>query len=328
MVPPLAHTNGGAYVHAQRSWWPWTAQAAARATAAALGLLWGATAQADPNAEFLAALREAGWNDTAREFVDWVADSPLVTEEFREQLTYERAVSLAAEGRTARDRDERRQKMAEAAAAFQGFAEADAESDEALGAMRQAANLYAELALAELADAEQGNDASRRTARELFEQATAAAEQLRDVCTARLAKLPKPAVIQSDPEAMEQRDQLRNRLAEAGFLIALVSFENARTYEAGSSGQNDALDQASDQFGALVEEYRGTLVGASSRFYQGRCAQELGEHAKALGCFEDLIDLPPAETAFRRWTARAHRRRAESLLALDKIGDAVRSCKQ
>ncbi len=300
----------------------------ARTAAAAIAIMWGAAAQADPNVEFLAALREAGWNDTASEFVAWVADSPLVTEEFRDQLAYERAVSLVAEGRAARHRDERRQKMAEAAATFQGFAEADAESEAALGAMRQAANLYAELALAELADAEQGGDASRRTARGLFEQATAAAEQLRDVCAARLAKLPKPAVIQADPAAMAQRDQLRNRLAEAGFLIALVSFENARTYEAAASDHRDALDQAWEQFGALVEEYRGTLVGASSRFYQGRCAQQRGEHAKALGCFEDLIDVPPAETEFRRWTARAHRRRAESLLALDKVDDAIRSCRQ
>lgn len=329
MVPPTAHTNAGAAARAQRGWRPWTVQAAAWATATAIVLLWGAAAQADPNAEFLAALREAGWNDTASEFVDWVADSPLVTEEFRDQLAYERAVSLAAEGRAARNRDERRQKMAEAAATFQGFAEADAGSDAALGAMRQAANLYAELALAELADAEQGNDASRRTARGLFEQATAAAEQLRDVCAARLAKLPKPAVIQTDPEAMAQRDQLRSRLAEAGLLIALVRFENARTYEAGSDGHGDALNQASDQFGELVEEYSvRTLVGASSRFYQGRCAQELGEHAKALGCFEDLIDVPATETEFRRWMARAHRRRAESLLALNKVDDAVRGCKQ
>jgi hypothetical protein len=202
--------------------------------AAAVVLMWGGAAHADPNAEFLAALREAGWNDTAVAFVDWVEDSPLVTDEFRDQLAYERAVSLASQGRAARDREERRQKMAEAAAAFQKFAGAEAESEATLDALRQAANLYAELALGELAGGP-SSDESRRTARELFEQATAAAEQLSDACTAQLAKLPKPAVIQADPDAKALRDRLRHRLAEAGFLIALVSFESARTYEAGSS---------------------------------------------------------------------------------------------
>ena len=58
---------------------------------------------------------------------------------------------------------------------------------------------------------------------------------LRDECEKRLAKLPKPAVIQADPEAKALRDQLRNRQAEAGFLLALISFERSNTFKAGSS---------------------------------------------------------------------------------------------
>jgi hypothetical protein len=284
----------------------------------------------DANADFLAALRERGWDDTAVAYLDWVESSPLMTDEFRPQLPYERALSLAAQARGARIRDERQRLLAEAAGSFEQFAEGDAASPVTLDALRQSANLYAELALTALAQARQnagqGANAARDQALEHFDRAMQAASRLLEFCTDRLAQLPKPTVALADPAIKAERDQLRNRQAEAQFLMALISFERAGAYDHGSAERSEALDDAWSKFGRLVEQYRDTLVGASSRFYQGRCAQEQGDYAKALGCFEDLVKLPAAEPDFRRWTARAHRRRAECLIALEKYADAVRGC--
>ena len=110
---------------------------------------------------------------------------------------------------------------------------------------------------------------------------------------------------------------------KARFLLARLNFEQAATYERDSPDFKQTLDAASKQFGELVEEYRDSLVGTSSRFYQGRCAQELGKYEEALGCYEDIIRLPAVNAEFRRWTARTHRHRTESLLAIDKIDDAI-----
>ena len=122
-----------------------------------------ASAPADPNVEFIAALREAGWGDTAVAYVQWVEKSPLMTEAFREQLPLEQALSQAAGGRAARTREERTRLLTQAAESFQAFAKSDPESAAALDALRRAANLYAELALGAIADAEQAGDSAARS---------------------------------------------------------------------------------------------------------------------------------------------------------------------
>jgi hypothetical protein len=287
---------------------------------------------ADRNAEFLAALRSAGWDDTAVQFVDWVGGSPLITDEFREGIPFERAVSLAVQGRRARGAEEQARLLAQAADSFETFAKSNSESTRALDALRQSANLHAELGVLSAAEADRltqqsvaaASETARRQSRESFARAARIAGELVKLCSERLADLPKPTVIQSNPEAKALRDLLRDRQVEAQFLIALISFEEGRTYPAGSDERGDALDEASEEFGKLVEEYRDAPVGVSSRFYQGRCAQEQGNLAKALGCFQDVASPLNASPEFRRWAARAHRCIAECLLAQGKVDDAAR----
>jgi hypothetical protein len=285
---------------------------------------------ADSNAAFSEALREQGWDDTAIEFLEWVESSPLATPEFAKELPYQRALSVAAQARQTRNRKNREELLAQAASDFDKFASESADSPVAIDALRQAANLYAEQAILTLEEARQlpeqataQRDELKSSARESFAKASAAAEKVVRIATEKIAALPKATEIQADAAAKANRDDLRNRQVEARFLVARLNFERAATFEPGSSEFKQTLDAASKQFGELVEEYRDSLVGTSSRFYQGRCAQELGQHEKALGCFEDIIRLPATQEEFRRWTARTHRHRTESLLALDKADEAI-----
>lgn len=290
---------------------------------------------ADRNADFLAALRERGWDDTAVEFIEWIETSPLITEEFHKDLPYQRATSLADRGRKARGAAERERLLAQAAAEFEAYAKKQPASGAALDALRQSANLFAEHALSLLASAkplpEQATaqrTEARDNARESFAKASSVAQRIVDQSTKELAALPKPTAIQADEQAKARRDQLRNRQVEARFLAARLSFEQAATYAPKTEEHSKALETSSSQFGELVEEYRDSLVGATSRFYQGRCAQELGAYEKALGCYQDLTRAPTADAEFRRWTARAHRRRAECLVAIDKLDDAIADCEE
>jgi tetratricopeptide (TPR) repeat protein len=306
----------------------------AAACAALILTPWPLTLQAaDRNADFTAALRKRGWDDTAVEYLDWVEKSPLITPEFRKQSPYQRALSLASQARKTRNAVQREQLLVQAAADFQAFAKGDPSSPAALDSLRQSANLYGEQALATLAAANQlpeqaiaQREQARTKARASFGQASSVAEQIVALCTKELAALPKATVIQADAEAKARRDQLRDRQVEARFLLARLSFEEAAAYDEKSKEHADALDAASKRFGQLYEEYRDSLVGASSRFYQGRCAQNLGGFEKALGCYEDVVRGPTANPEFRRWAARAHRRRAECFVELGKLDDAISAC--
>lgn len=302
-----------------------------------VGCLWAwlalaaAALAADRNSEFVEALRQAGYDDTALEFIDWVEKSPLATDAFRGQANYERAVSLAAKGRQSRSADERARLLAEAAENFETFAKSDLQSAEALDSLRQSANLYAELAVAFTSDAKRiaqrspgaASETVRKQARDNFDRAARIAGDLAELCTKRLAELPKPAVAVADPNIKALRDLLLGRQVEARFLVALIGFEQSKTYDDGGDEQKKSLDAASKKFGKLVEEFPEAPVGASSRFYQGRCAQQQGDYAAAIKLYKN-VDAPRSSgPEFRRWAARAHRCLAECLLAQDKVDDAI-----
>ncbi len=290
---------------------------------------------ADRSADFLAALQKAGWNDTAVEFLDWAEKSPLASDAFRSQIPYQRAVSLTTQGRQSRNRGERKRLLARAALDFQKFAESDPAGPLAADALRRAANLYAEQALATLVEADRlpeaaasQREAARRDARQSFQLAQGVAEQLLEACNKQLASLPKPSALDATDDAAKQRDALRTKQVEARFLLGLISFEGSRTFERDSAEFKTALARAAEQFGSLHEQFREAVVGASSRFYQGRCFQEQGEYQKALGCYKDLTSLPAETPEFRSWTARAYRHTAECLLAQGNLEEAVRSSKR
>ncbi|WP_428305632.1 hypothetical protein [Lacipirellula sp.] len=286
---------------------------------------------ADSNAAFLKALRDRGWDDTAVEYLEWVEASPLATPEFTGNLAFQRASSLVSQARQSRDRSERERLLNQAASDFEAFAAKQEDPTLAIDALRQAANIYAEQALVAIAesrqlsaDASAERDALVAKAGTLFGKATADVKQVVDVTTKEIAALPKAAEIQSDPAAKAKRDQLRDRQVEARFLEARLAFEGAATLDRDSAEFAKQLNAASKQFGELIEEYRNSLVGMSSRFYQGRCAQDLGEYEKALSCYEDITRGDGTSAEARRLTARAHRYRTETLLELGKTDDAIK----
>jgi tetratricopeptide (TPR) repeat protein len=286
---------------------------------------------ADRTADLVDAMRERGWNDSAVDFLTWVESSPLASAGGGNSTPFLLAQSQAAQARASGSREERKMLLAEAARGFEQFAESEPASPQAVEALREATNLYAEMALGALNEAEQlpsqaatEQEALRRTARDQLKLAGEAAERTAAMCEKELAGMPKPAVIQADPVAKARRDQLRSWQAESRFLRAMFKFESARTYDPKSAQHAAALDDASKLFGELREQYPETLVGATSRFYQGRCAQARNDYELALGCYDDLIRVPSSKPELRPWIARAFRHRIECLLALEKPDESLK----
>src|SRR5690606_3793058 len=129
--------------------------------------------------KFLASLREQGWEDTAVEYLDWVEKSPMMTPAFAEELPYQRALNLAERAKQIKNRAERERLQAEAADAFQQYAQSRPDSPATLDALRESANIYASQALTTLAASKrlpeqavaQREEADQR-ARTLFRQAS------------------------------------------------------------------------------------------------------------------------------------------------------------
>ncbi|RIK79726.1 MAG: hypothetical protein DCC67_10180 [Planctomycetota bacterium] len=210
----------------------WLRRCALASLAGALSGPGASLCAADRNADFVAALRQQGWDDTAVDYLAWVERSPLMTPAFAAELPYQRALSLAAQAGQVKNGTERERLQSEAAAAFEQYAKSRPESPTALEAQREAANLYASQGLATLAAAERLPEQAasqrqqlREEARQQLDRAAAAVRQLVDQCAAGLAGLPKEAAAQADAETKARRDKLRERQVEARFLQARIAFE-------------------------------------------------------------------------------------------------------
>ncbi|QDT00032.1 tetratricopeptide repeat protein [Adhaeretor mobilis] len=286
------------------------------------------TAFAGPDSDFVESLREHGWHDTALGYLDWAEKQPFTDAAFKKSIPYQRAMSLATQARASRSQQQRAKQLQDAAELFESLAADQPDADFTTDALSQAATIYSELALFEVARANRLPAQAGAQRKQLlaeanirFEKASRATQSLSKLAEKRLSELPKPA--QANNKQKAERSRLRGTIAESRFLIAKVAFEQATTFEAGSDKAKAKLASAGKAFGELFDDYDDTLVGYYGRYYQGRCFQEAGEYNKALGCYEDLVAQPTSNAEFRRAISRAHRGRTECLIAQEKYDEAI-----
>ena len=294
------------------------------------------SSHADLADDYLAALRERGWHDTALESLAAAAEDPLATPAFLEKLGYERATTQVALAKQAAGEKKRQAMLAEAAASFERFATDQPNSPLLLQALATAGNLFADLAVRPNNQAEKLPKAARKqrealhtTARDFLSQAKKPLQTLFTQCEAKIKSLPKAAQRQKNRGTHISRQQLEGKLAEARFLLAKIDFEKARTYAADSKNRQKSLESATAAFAKLYEDYEDKLVGFYGRLYQGRSYQATGDLEEALKCYRDIVDQPPIPNQdFRRLVARATRYRAECHLASDDLEKAIKECRE
>lgn len=293
-------------------------------------------ARAELADDYLFALRERGWHDTALEYLDSSQQDPLASDAFLKKVPYEQAVTQVALARSAPSDKQRQQALAEAAAAFQGFAAAEPNSPLQLQALATSGNLLTELALSANNKAENLPAAARKqreqlntSARDFLDQAKQPLSKLQEQCQTKIAALPKAAELQNSRPSQANRQQLEGKLAEAKFLLAKLEFEKARTYEPDSKARTKALKTSATAFAKLYEEYEDKLVGFYARFYEGRSKQAAGKIEEALECYLDIVDQPPIPNQdFRRLVSRAYRYRTECHLASNEFDQAIEECRE
>ena len=309
--------------------------------AALLTLVFVTSLRAELADDFLIGLRDRGWHDTALEYLEEAAEDPLASPAFREKIDYERATTQVALARQAASDKQRQSLFAEAAASFQRFAADQPNSPHQLQALATAGNLFSEQAVNTNNKAEKLPKAAHRqrealqeTARTFLDQAKKPLETLLAECEAKLKSLPKAAQRQKSSSQKNRgsqfgRQQLEGKQAEARFLLAKLSFERSRTFDAGSQAHKETLQVATAAFADLYRKYEDKLVGFYGRFYEGRSYQAAGDLEKALKCYEDIVDQPPIPNQdFRRLVARATRYRAECHLAGSNAEKAIKECRE
>jgi tetratricopeptide (TPR) repeat protein len=253
----------------------------------------------EPVEQFLAALHQRHYHDTALDYLTSLAGQTQLAADVRERLPYDEAQSLVVSATAESNLPKRDILLARAEELFTKFTASHPghelsplAKNELAGVLLQRGRIEAHAASG-TPDAK-GSDAKEprlATARERFEQARRQLAAAEDDMVARLDNLPK-LVTPDETDLAERKRKLGAELVHVRLLRASVDYELAGTFEAGSPKAKKHFQDAAKSYATLHETYRTRSAGLLARLWEGRCHQQLGQFKQALGCYQELIDLP------------------------------------
>jgi len=253
---------------------------------------------------FLEGLREKGFYDTALDYLEQMATSPLCPPEFKEAIDYEAGITLMTGSRTVRVTSVREKNLDEAQVRFKKFLSEHPKHRLASGASTQLANVLVERGRIKSEQAARPNKSKEEKqqllteARKLYVEAEKAFTEAEKRFLEEAKKFPK-FIEKTKVKEIEARDQARRDLVQARLFLATVVYEIALTYEPGSKERNEKLQASAKRYADLYEMYGSRLAGLYARLWEGRCYKDLGDSKKALEAFDELLMQPDDPQAFR-----------------------------
>ena len=252
---------------------------------------------------FLEGLRRKGYFDVAVDYLDLMANSPLLTESQKQMIPYEAARTNLEASRSERDNVNREKLLDAAKAKFQEFVAKNASHPQAPGAETQMGAVLVERGRAKVEtglrpEFEKDKAKLMTDARKYFDEAetvfVAAEKKFADL----LATFPK--FMTPDDPRVAQREKVKGDLIQAHMFHAKGLYEKSRTYDDQSPDWKKALMTAADKYGSIYREYRTLIAGLMARLKQGQCYKALGDTRRALGLYNDLLTQPDELAALRR----------------------------
>jgi len=260
-----------------------------------------APAQAkEPAREFLQGLRERGYYDMAIEYLESMKTSRLAPVEMKEILLYELGATLIEASRAQRDLATREKQLDEARDALRRFIGMHPDHQLASAANNQLGNLLVERARIKVdVSKKPGEDkaALLSEATTLYEDAYKVFERAQVDLKEKLQKY--RVVPETEKEKLAIRDQLREDYLHSLLLGAAIKEESADTAGKGSDQYNALLTEAAEKYENITKDYRRWVGGQYAVMYRGRCNLKMGKYKDALSFFEDILDQPDDEDAFR-----------------------------
>ncbi|HEX7447431.1 MAG TPA: hypothetical protein VF306_07790, partial [Pirellulales bacterium] len=275
------------------------------ALAIVLALAAGRANAVEQYEEFLRALTDQGLYDVALEYIDTMRGSPLLNEAQKQQMPFDEGRLLMRAAQAERDSSAKAKLLDRARDRFNDFIKANASNPLAANAEMELGNVLVERAKSLREQATRPANAAKKDAlmlqaRELFQQAQKVFDEADQKLTAKAKSFPINLDKKKEQDKIEAREKARQDALMAHIYAAGVLYETSKTYPLGSAEQKKLLQQAADKHGSTYEKHRKKVAGFFARLSQAQCYQELGDLKKALGMYEDVLNLPDDEEAFRR----------------------------
>lgn len=287
---------------------------------------------ASADMKFVQGLRERGYHDLAREYIDRLREAPDTPADLKITLEYEAGRGLLDEAANLNDLERRRDLLEQARARLDAFARAHPDHPLASEATVQMARLLRERGeTSALLSTEEADEAEKRRrlaeARASFAEARSSYDRAIPPLKAAYEKFGK--FIPAGDPSLALRDNARVALTGAELERALVEYEDARTYPLGSAERTRRLDTALASFHDVYDRYRDELGGFFAHMWEGKCHEEKGELGPAQAIYNELMEhsgtgIRPLQRKVAYFRIIVHGKRGEHALAVDRAAEWLR----
>jgi len=242
--------------------------------------------------EFLARLRERGLHDYAAVYLEQMRTSPLASEEFKQTIDLELAVTLADGARLNADPISREDELRRALASFDKCLEGGDGNEPFRGAaLRSKGKTQLALAASQITQSERPTNRARKdelveSARKFLVDAGKTFSDAVGYYHRRKEELARSTAVNKK----ELEEERKSGVLEALLLEANADLELGRSYEPGKPDGKKVLERAAERYGYLAEQYRKLLAGRLATVRQAECYDLLGDGDKALGAIEAVVD--------------------------------------
>ncbi len=288
----------------------------------------------ESSANFLDALRQKGYFDTALEYLETLDRGDKGNPDFQAELLLQRGNLLRDLARTQLLPSEYEATQQQAREFYEKFLSQFPDHDrypEGAGEIAQLRQQQIRGLLLRIRRAGQGDGRStlvrefQQTAREIQEESSQRERVLRE----RLEKFPKFIDADESPDLFTSRRRTEVGLITLRLQAAILTFDEG---EVSSLEDRKRLTQSAfEEFEKLYKEYRTNLAGLYARLYQGRCYQRLGKTREAQGVFKELMLIRTEDPQGQSIVDDAHLAWLQALLeegsdkqsGEEKLGDLI-----
>ncbi|MHB8969026.1 MAG: hypothetical protein ACYC3X_02995 [Pirellulaceae bacterium] len=238
---------------------------------------------AEPAAEFLNALRENQCCDEALLYLDRMEANPQTPQEFRQEIAYQRGVTLIQAAGLERDRAVREGRLNAAKASLESFLRDQPEHPKKSSARRQFGFLLREWARMKMEQVKRADDPNvRKEAAALYDQAYQVFDSAASELKEQLTKLKEAGDPGADESGDDQLESLRTEYLDSLRRRAEMREDKAETEPAESAERKKLLSEAETLYKEMFTKYPTRLAGIQSRMNQARVLIKLGDREQAL----------------------------------------------
>jgi hypothetical protein len=275
-----------------------------------VGVIWaslgaGGTRAGEPYLEFIEKLRDRQYYDTALDYLEWVQAQKNVPADVRVVIPYEKAQTLMQSARVQRNPEKANEALDRAKSFLQEFVKANPDHEFAAQANTELAQVLVQkgkvLVFQSRSPSNQGKKAEFQTqARGFFAEARKVFQAALVQHDAAYKKFPVYIDKAKEADRFEQRGKAELAFLQSQLNLALVTYEEAQSYDRETPEFKKALTEAAKQFEEIHTKYRSQVVGLYARMYQGKCFEEQDDLQKAFGIYNELLEHNSESDSLRR----------------------------